>query len=450
MGKAVTVEVLHTSVVKPASPSPQPFLSLSPCDLMWRDYTYNRRLLFYERPVSAVSGDDEYPRFIHTLRSSLPRVLASFYPFAGRLVELPAGAAGDGTKAQLAVACNDEGAELVEARIHGVSFLDLKSSNFDMQPYFVQLTRWASYTRLQEGAPLFSIQVTRFSCGSIAFGIAHSHVVADGFSLWHFMSSWVECVKGKPLSLEPSHDRTPLMVQSALPEKAIIDWIEDVKAPAGITTVASKVQHVVSFPKEMVEELKTRANNVYGSYEVLCAELWKKVSKPQLVACSRDARTSFCSVVNMRTRMEPPLAVGYFGCALLWGMASATLGELQDEELAATAARIRGAVRSCTSSHMQQFIHFLELYGKDAFVPKIAASPISLRVSSSPKFPMLSIDFGWGRPIAVRSVIVEENGKLVLYPGPSGLGSSDVCLSFPSGIMSCLHSDPSFPLYDPH
>ncbi|MCO5580158.1 hypothetical protein L7F22_034025 [Adiantum nelumboides] len=489
MGKGVTVDVLHTSLVKPASPSPQPFLSLSPCDLMWRDYTYNRRLLFYHRPLSTsaatasccgrVDDVDDYPRFITTLQTSLSQALTFFYPLAGRLVErrcdtaASARAGDEAHEKRLTVACNDEGAELVQARIEGVSFAELQSSNFDMQPYFVQLTRWASYTRLQEGAaPLLSIQVTRFSCGSIVMGIAHSHVVADGFSLWHFMSSWVECAKGQPLSLQPSHDRTPLILQTSWtsPEAAesavVLDWIEDVEGKAKQcstphttmkTTSGKDRQHVVSFSREIVGELKRKVNNKYGSYEVLCAHLWRKAAKAAFTssnnagelaaavvpaapaALGADTRTSFCSVVNMRVRMEPPLAEGYFGCALLWGKATATVGELEDEKLAATAARIRAAVRSCTSSRMHQFIHFLEHYGKDAFLPKIVADPLRLRVSSSPKFPMLSTDFGWGGPVAVRSALVEENGKLVLYPGPSGLGSCDICLSFPSPIMGHLY-----------
>ncbi|KAI5070338.1 hypothetical protein GOP47_0014681 [Adiantum capillus-veneris] len=65
----------------------------------------------HNRSLSTVaflsSGDDEYP-------------------------ERLAGAINDGDKAQLAATCNDEGAELVEACIHGtMSFLDLKTCHFD-------------------------------------------------------------------------------------------------------------------------------------------------------------------------------------------------------------------------------------------------------------------------------------------------------------------------------
>ncbi|MCO5612658.1 hypothetical protein L7F22_066927 [Adiantum nelumboides] len=112
----------------------------------------------------------------------------------------------------------------------------------------------------------------------------------------------------------------------------------------------------------MVGELKRKGNNEYGSYKVLYAHLWRKATKATSTSSNNagelaaavpaapatagaDTRTSFCSVVNMRARMEPPLAEGYFGCVLLWGMATATVGELEDEKLGATTARIRAVGR---------------------------------------------------------------------------------------------------------
>ncbi|MCO5561690.1 hypothetical protein L7F22_015312 [Adiantum nelumboides] len=120
------------------------------------------------------------------------------------------------------------------------------------------------------------------------------------------------------------------------------------------------------------------------------------------------------------------------------------MDELEEEDLATTASRIRVAVSSCSNSRMQQLINFVELHGASALLPKTAASPIRLRVASSPKFPTMIIDFGWGTPLGVRFVIVEEIGKLVFYPGPSGIGSIDVCIALPCPLMERLESDTSF------
>ncbi|MCO5551865.1 hypothetical protein L7F22_005371 [Adiantum nelumboides] len=271
--------------------------------MILRDIAYNRRVLFYPRLATASGGgatpEDDYALFINTLQSSLSQALAVFYPFAGRLAEDEGG--------RLVVACNDKGAEFVQARIHGASFADLQRSNFDMQAYYVHLTRWASYSRLRdEGlAPLLSIQVTLFSCGNIALGISHSHVIADGFSLWHFMSSWAECARGKTLSLYPSHDRGLLITKNPSHEIEPIEFFKH-NAKVDKEDKAKNIkQRVFSFSKKMVDQLRERANNQFSSYEVVCAHIWKKVSKAHGHGC--DVEVSFGNVVNMRRRLDPPL-----------------------------------------------------------------------------------------------------------------------------------------------
>lgn len=429
----VEVAITHTSIVKPASSSPQASLFLSAIDVLIRDLTYNRRVLFYERPASA-SGEDEYALFISTLQRSLSQALTHFYPLAGRLAVV------DG---RLTVACNDAGVEFVEALIHGACFTELRSSNFDMRPYFVHLTRWASYSsQLHEGsAPLFSVQVTHFPCGGIALGIAHSHVLADGFSLWHFMNSWAECARGEPISLYPSHDRTLLKVENPSKEIARFDLL-NLECHEVEHKEQGVKQRAFSFTKEMVTRLKRWTNNEFSSYEVLCAHIWKKVSSAR--GHARNVEIGFCNVVNMRARINPPLPPGYFGNVLYWCMATTSMGELQDEDLTTTASRIRAAINSCSNVGFLQLLHLLELHGKDEVITKIILNGVRIRVSSSPKFPMLCCNFGWGKPLGVRSSVVEENGKVVLYSGPSGLGSIDVCMSLTSHVMQQLESDPSF------
>lgn len=142
--------------------------------------------------------------------------------------------------------------------------------------------------------------------------------------------------------------------------------------------------------------------------------------------------------------MEPPLPDGYFGNALLWAIVIATVRELEDESLAATALRIRQAVKSCTSVAMEGFLNMLELDGAATFFSRTSLNNVRMRVSSSPKFPMYDTNFGYGKPLAVRSASVEELGKIVLYPSVEGYGSVDVCLALPLHAMHKLNSDPTF------
>lgn len=429
------VSLLQQTLIPPASPSPHRSLFLSVADIWCQCLPYNRRILFFR------SSPQDYSATVEKLKSSLARILVDFYPLAGRL--------RPGEDGRLEVSCNDLGAEFVEAYVEGVGFNDLESENFDMKPFYNILTRWPTlspedlYT-----APLLSIQITRFMCGSFALGVAHSHVLADGHSLWHFMTSWAECARGDAISVSPLHTRSLLSVDNPSQKKAVLN-IEDVKEEShNLVFQAEKTHKLFHFSKEMVLTLKERASLKGGealgfsSYEVLCAHLWKCASRA--MEHSRETRVGFIIAANMRRRMEPPLPDGYFGNALLWAIVIATVRELEDESLAATALRIRQAVKSCTSVAMEGFLNMLELDGAATFFSRTSLNNVRMRVSSSPKFPMYDTNFGYGKPLAVCSASVEELGKIVLYPSVEGYGSVDVCLALPLHAMHKLNSDPTF------
>lgn len=422
------LSLLHRSIIPPASPSPQGFLFLSASDIVCRNLPYNRRILFFRiRPR-------DYSAFIDKLKSSLSRVLVDFYPLAGRLRE--------GDHGRLEVVCNDLGAEFVEALVNGLAFSDLEREKFVIKPIFQMFTQWATYTAKDEGAaPLLSIQVTRFDCGNVALGIAHSHVVADGHSLWHFMVSWAECGRGAPISMRPTHERTLLRVENSSKSKAVCDLknIEDVKEGGP----ESGKTHMFQFSQAMMRRLKQRAGGErISSYEALCAHIWRCASRAR--GHAMEKKLAFTSVVNMRRKMDPPLPEGFFGNALLWGTATATRKELEEEELITTAMRVRASTASCTSSAMEGWLQWLELYGMDGAIDRLSVNRARMRVSSSPKFPVYDVDFGWGKPVAVRSAVVEELGKIVLYPGADEAGSVDVNIALPVDVMLRLQSDPSF------
>lgn len=422
----------HHSFITPSSPSPQPSLFLSAADLLCRSVPHTRKLLFFK------ICPEDYPALVDKLKSSLAQVLVDFYPLAGRLATgTPHG--------RLEIACNDLGAEFVEAFIDGVHFSDLEGDNFDMKPFFSKLTRWADFS---PDAPPLSIQVTRFKCGSIALGVALSHVLADGQSLWHFVVSWAEVARGVPISLRPVHARNLLRVDNPSHKKANVglDYIED-DLSASKDSVAS--QKMFQFSREMITALKKSATiegdddfKALSSYEVLTAHIWKCATRAR--GHSRNTRVAFIHVADMRTRMQPPLPDGYFGVLVLWRMAIATVGELEDEDLARTALRMRVAVASTTSEAMEGWLHEVELNGPAMILERGSLNTARMRVSSSSKFPVYNTDFGWGKPLAVRSASVDGMGKIALYPSSKGLGSVDVCMTLPLHAMDRLVIDPTF------
>ncbi|KAF0900805.1 hypothetical protein E2562_035302 [Oryza meyeriana var. granulata] len=62
---------------------------------------------------------------------------------------------------------------------------------------------------------------------------------------------------------------------------------------------------------------------------------------------------------------------------------------------------------------------------------------------SSPRFDVFGNDFGWGRPVTVRSGGANKfDGKVTVYEGPGGAGSMslEVCL-VPAALAKLLADD---------
>jgi hypothetical protein len=68
----------------------------------------------------------------------------------------------------------------------------------------------------------------------------------------------------------------------------------------------------------------------------------------------------------------------------------------------------------------------------------------SLATSSSPRFDVYGNDFGWGKPVAVRSGDQNKNnGKITLFEGvDEGSIDIEVCLSYE--ILEALGNDIEF------
>ncbi|MCO5583971.1 hypothetical protein L7F22_037889 [Adiantum nelumboides] len=432
-----TVRITDRHLVRPAWPAPEKSLFLSAIDILCRENPHNRRILFYKLPNA-----DEYAAVFDRLKASLSETLAHFWPLAGRIRHSSA----DGTSpagGRLELDCNDAGAQLLEARVEGISFDELQRSDFaDRQPLFMELAPWINPSDYALEPPL-CIQISRFDCGSFALGLAHSHVVCDGTSLWHFFTSWAEIARGEAkLSLVPVHNRTLLKLDNPSAKKAVL-ISEGVEEDTSHGSTEKEDLLFFHFSKEAVKNLKAQAGGERSSYEAMCAHLWKRASLARGHAA--DKKVSFIQIVNMRQRVHPPLPQGYFGNAVMWTTAVATAGELQEEELAETANRIHASVAACDDTAFKGWLHWLEVHDRQEVLARcMCLNGAQLRASSSTRFPVFEVDFGWGPPVAVRCPSMELPGKIIFFPSPDGFGSIDLTLALPSPFMQRLAKDQAF------
>eukprot|EP00249_Psilotum_nudum_P023261 c28809_g1_i3 orf=514-1299(-) len=258
------------------------------------------------------------------------------------------------------------------------------------------------------------------------------------------MVSWGECARGIPISNPPLHDRTLLKVQFPSPEKARepfkfkqhIDE-EDFKPKNLVERVFHFNGTAINRLKKMAADNATRS---FTSYETLCAHCWKHVTAARRLQ-PQDA-VHITVLANCRTRVVPPLPDNYFGNAIDNRMALTTAGELLDEGLSETAARIRQTIENFTDMTIRETMHWLEL--RDNLYPPFIFDSVGMLVASSPKFPVYDVDFGWGRAAAVRAPRLGGEGEICLFVGSEGRGSVDVCIKLGPQAMELLKKDSLF------
>ncbi|MCO5589113.1 hypothetical protein L7F22_043079 [Adiantum nelumboides] len=433
---AQTVSILSTSIVKPSSPTPPQHMFLSAADSFWRWFHYNQRILFFK-------SENQFPDFVIShLKASLASVLVEFFPWAGRAFEQEDG--------RLALDCNDAGVPFIEAYID-IPFSSLENDGFQYQPFFKHFAPHGDVAKWTgPDLPLLSVQVTRFfQDAGFVLGIGHSHIVADGSSLWHFMKSWGECARGLPISMHPVHMREALrpeklILPPPLPEDETVDPWPSPAEQSG----PELVQRDFHFTSVMVRKLKHMAtiscsvgHTPFSSLQALSAHMWKHVIAA--TDTDKDKDCIFYVIANMRSKLEPPLPEAYFGNAIIRDGTVAKREEILQETMGATALRIQKLVKSIDDNIMRTF------YGKCEVLPLLKVldeaefKMVMLQVSSSPQFPVYDVDFGWGPPLCVRSPHILSNGEMVWFCGREGGGSIDVCIALSRPIMERLEQDES-------
>lgn len=272
------------------------------------------------------------------------------------------------------------------------------------------------------------------------------------------------------MTVEPLHDRERLALPDPSPEKAYINLVqfnakeeEDGEEVEGNGAVVEDgdghtmekgdkakleqadplAQCVLDLPAAAIKTLKSDAGGAYTSFEVICAHFWQRVTAARQAPATEP--TAFAVMANCRSRLTPPLPPAYFGNVIMFGEVVCAAGEIRREELAATAGRIHDIVAGCREDTLVALMHWLELHDNRIF-PTFKPLGPSINVASSPRFPAYQVDFGWGRPAAVRSVKVQVDGEMVLFGGRPGSdpGDVEICLALSASAMKRLLKDPQF------
>ncbi|KAK7320619.1 hypothetical protein VNO77_30259 [Canavalia gladiata] len=418
---------------------------------------------------------------IPLLKSALSRTLSRFPPLAGRLTT-----DSDG---YVYLTCNDAGVDFLHANATGLYIRDLLSPLDVPESFkeFFAFDRKVSYSG--HSSPIMAVQVTELADG-VFIGCAVNHAVTDGTSFWNFFNTFAQVCRGASkqfLCNVPDFRRESVLISHAV-----------LRLPEGGPQVtfdadAPLRERIFSFNREAIQRLKARANNrrwmennntaelmwkqsndpkengkvvtILGnlfksavnskpqsvtettelsSFQSVCALLWRAVTRARKFPASKT--TTFRMAVNCRHRIEPKLEAYYFGNAIQSVPTYASAGDVVSRDLRWCAEQLNKNVKAHDDSMVRRFVDDWE--SNPRCFPLGNPDGASITMGSSPRFPMYDNNFGWGRPLAVRSGRANKfDGKISAFPGRDGSGTVDLEVVLAPETMAGLEADPEFMLY---
>ncbi|XP_015577287.3 LOW QUALITY PROTEIN: uncharacterized acetyltransferase At3g50280 [Ricinus communis] len=377
---------------------------------------------------------------IQHLKTSLSRTLDFFFPLAGRL----ATAQQDDTTICYFIDCNNAAAHFVHAVAESATVSDI------LEPFYVPPSVHSFFPlngcKNYEGVskPLLAVQVTELA-DRVFIGFAVNHVVADGTAFWNFINSWSEISRGSDQISEPplfehwfrgAESYCPISLPLALIKT------DDESTPPQFR------ERILHFGKETIGRLRAKANAEAGtdrisSLQSILAHVWRSVIRNKQLDPSQE--TTFRLPIEVRSRMlQSKLPKGYFGNAFLIRKVNSQVREPLDEQqgLGYAALQMNKAIACYTEDNIRNDI---ESWIKSPNLGTVSElSKNALGVGNSPRFNVYGNDFGWGRPIAVRSGLGNKfDGKIIVFPGAKECNIDlQICLN--PDVMHAMENDPEF------
>ncbi|XP_057983691.1 uncharacterized acetyltransferase At3g50280 [Malania oleifera] len=468
--------IVSKCTVSPHHKSKIKTLKLSVSDLPMLSCQYIQKGVLLTRPPHQIDS------FISLLKRSLSQTLAQFPALAGRLNTDPAG--------HVHIVCNDAGVDFVQARAKHLHICDILSPVDvpDSVRHFFAFDNTLSYAG--HFKPLACVQVTELADG-LFVGCTVNHSVVDGTSFWHFFNTFAAITRGVKVPNSPDFRRD-----------TVFDTPEVLRFPSGgpkLTFSGNEPlrERIFHFSVEAILKLKNRANNeqqrppsneilgkqnndgwktVKGeneksngkitpvtekflcdavlkalnrtdeisSFQSLSAQLWRSVTRARELPATKT--TTFRMAVNCRHRLEPKLDPYYFGNAIQSIPTTVAAGELLSRDLRWCAAMLHRNVVAHGDGTVRKGVEDWERNPR--LFPLGNFDGAMITMGSSPRFPMYDNDFGWGRPLAVRSGRANKfDGKISAFPGREGGRSVDLEVVLAPETMAGLESDPEFMQY---
>ncbi|KAJ3673773.1 hypothetical protein LUZ60_005765 [Juncus effusus] len=431
-----TCRILNVSrVLIPPGPYPAPgeTIQLSLFDSVWVSLPHIQRFFLYP------DANVPFPSIVESLKSSLVSILPFFHPFAGKLTYIP-------STCDAIIDCSPtavgEGVAFIEAELPDIDIQRIaREENHDLE-YFVQLVPDIFVEELP--ATVLAVQVTKFSNGGVAIGLAVHHTVSDGKGLWRFIEAWAAAsLKGEiPPRPMPVHDRSVITYPGG---NEIAKDFRRKMCPHLPKVESSKysmqdrlrlVRRTFTIDKSKINLLKQKSGDEKPStFVALSAQALVSIARARGLE-NDNGPFIIGFLTDCRSRLNPPIAEGYIGNCVsycyAWSIASEIAGP---DGFLRTCDILKEAIRKATEE---------PLTGCEGWVDEFMRLPAGRVVFlvGSPRFRAYETDFGWGKPGRVELASMNHDGEVVM------LGGKDEGTIQASVALSAQHMDEFTRMFD--
>ncbi|KAI3878308.1 hypothetical protein MKX03_021768 [Papaver bracteatum] len=407
-------------------------IDLNLMDLIFLNIPYMQRgFLFTKQHEEVKSINDK----INHLKTSLSHTLDHFFQLAGRLgIEKHE----DGNTISVYINCNSEGAEFVHATAD-ISVDDILSPTYIPQTIIDR-----------ESQPLLSIQVTELIDG-IFIGCSANHSICDGTSFYQFSNSWSEITNSSGYHTSrpcPVFERW-FIKETDCPIRLHLSSFNKLSAQRNSNSTDGFVERCFRFTKPNIAALKERAssetkqNMVISSLQAILAFVWTAAIRSRSVLnndCDERRKLELRLLMNNRTKLFPPLPETYFGNSIVRGIVTLKEDELIERGFGFLASVLNKVVNS---NNFEKSRSFIESWIEKPLIQSPGVSNAFV-ARSSQWFNMYGNNFGWGRPIAVKTGVNGKfNGMTTVNPGPVE-GSVDIEICLPIEVFKVMENDAKF------
>jgi hypothetical protein len=282
-----------------------------------------------------------------------------------------------------------------------------------------------------ENKPLTRISVTHLPEGSV-LAVSLSHALVDGFSIFHFMSSWARITRGERiLSPHIPRDIFPQFIQTEereITQKEIYEqcglFLAERRSDIDLNDLVTVREPITSETiKTYTEEVKRTHNIPVSENDVITAYLWKKYL-PDWLKVNETLKVYITCPFDFR-RVLNGFPKNYFGCALSFATAETTLDNLINSPIGDIAMLIKKSVGAIKDEYIRQSLSSLDQFRRRNGIEGM--EHIHLRhpergmiVTNISRLPLRDLDFGNGRPAGFLTYAEVGNSAAIL-PAENGV-----------------------------